>query len=391
MKQTLKKRYAFLLLVCMLTVSAGSIFPVNAAAKTARTVYTAFGDSIAAGYGLDGYSAGQTTAPADSYQALVADFLHTNSHNFAVTGDDSDACIQLLRSGAADNDLKNTDVITLSIGSNDLLLPFIQIVMDYFDIDPQSIDQSMFENGFQMPRLDSSKIKEYYKQSDQLLAQLRDNETLHAQAAAFPGQLQTILSLLRQKAPAAEIYVTNIYNPFMSIPLIGTMAERYIDEINQAFSTDDPLYTLIDVYTPFRKEVLTNVRFDLENLTDSNPDPHPSVQGHKVIAQQITAALKKNHTPKPAAIQSLTSAKNVKLRAKLKFSADADSCQIRYAASKNGTYQTLGSTSKKTYQTNTAKLKKGKTYYVKVRSVRTIKGVTYYGKFSSAKAVKILT
>lgn len=389
MKQTFKKRYAFLLLVCMLTVSAGGIFPVNAAAKTDKTVYTAFGDSIAAGYGLDGYSAGQTTGPADSYQALVADFLHTNSRNFAVTGDDSDACIRLLRSGTADGDLKNADVVTLSIGSNDLLLPFIQIVMDYFDIDPQSIDKSMFENGFQMPQVDPSTIKEYYKQSEKLLAQLRDDETLHARAAAFPEQLQTILSLLRQKAPAAEIYVTNIYNPFTSVPLIGTMAESYIQEINQAFSTDDPLYTLVDVYTLFRKEALTNVRFDLENLADINPDPHPSVQGHKVIAQQITAALKKNHMPKQAAIQSLTSAKNAKLSAKLKFSADADGCQIRYAASKNGTYYTLGSTSKKTYRTNTAKLKKGKTYYVKVRSFRTIKGVTYYGKYSSAKVVKI--
>jgi len=60
------KRYAekgfctVLLLLCML--SAALYRPVTANAKDAadKTVYAAFGDSIAAGYGLDGYSHKQT-------------------------------------------------------------------------------------------------------------------------------------------------------------------------------------------------------------------------------------------------------------------------------------------------------------------------------------------
>ena len=108
-----KKICTVFMLLCLLTayVSA-SLQTLYAAKKSDRSNYAAFGDSIAAGYSLDGYADGQATVPADSYQALVAAFLKTQSGNYAVSGDNSDDCLALLRSGKADQDLADADVIT---------------------------------------------------------------------------------------------------------------------------------------------------------------------------------------------------------------------------------------------------------------------------------------
>lgn len=394
-----KRICSFLMLLCMLVTSI-SVCPDAAYAKGSKqpAVYTAFGDSIAAGYGLNGYSDSPDTpaAPAESYQALTAAFLQTDSRNYAVTGDNSDDCIEFLSSGKADTDLAASDVITLSIGSNDLLLPFIQIVMDFFQIDPAAIDPTLIEdqiqNGFTLPQMDISQMAEYYQQANALLAELSDHATLHAQARAFPEKFQTILSLLQEKAPGAEIYVTNIYNPFAFLPQIGELADSYIREINQAFSADASDYTLIDVYTPFQEQELTNIHVDLKQPSKISLDPHPSVQGHAVIADLVVRALKNAHQPEPAVLRSLESDSKKKLTAEIKLPAGADGYQLLYATAKKGPYKKLGDrdSDQKTFQTSSKKLKSEKTYYIKVRSYQVIKGVTYYGKDSNILKIKIV-
>lgn len=395
MKNERKKRiYCIFVLLCMLTVSlSASLQTIYAQKNAEKTSYTAFGDSIAAGYGLDGYSDDQAKAPADSYQTLVAKFLHTQSVNYAVTGNNSDDCIQLLRSATADEALADTDIITLSIGSNDLLLPFIQIVMDELQIQPETLDPASIEeqlkNGFTIPSADLSEMAEYLKKVEQLMEQLSDNATLHAQAAAFEEKFQTILAILHEKAPNADIYATNIYNPFASVPKIGELADIYIQEINQAFSDKAADYTLIDVYTPFHEKELTNVNIDFKQPYRLQLDPHPSVQGHAAIAELITEAIKQTYAPNAAVLKSLSSGSKKKLTVKATLPSDADGYQVLYATSKNGNYKTLGNTNKKTFQTNSKKLKSKKTYYIKLQSFKVINDVTYFGKDSKVKKVII--
>lgn len=389
-----KRLLSVIAALCLLAVSLGqSMTGASAGAKAQSTAYVAFGDSIAAGYGLDGYSDTQTGVPAQSYQALVADFLQTDSRNYAVSGHNSDDCLAILDSGAADTDLAGADVITISIGSNDLLLPFIQIVMDYFDVTPEQM-AALFPQDGSTPAMpgQAELMKLYLKYSPMipgLVRELTDNATLHEKAQAFPEKLQFILDKIHEKAPNAEIYVTNIYNPFAFVPQLGDMGDIYIREINHAFSDSAEDYTLVDVYTPFQQKNLTNVSIDPSNLSGMNADPHPSVEGHRAIADEIIRLLKKNHAPKAATLKSAASSKKTRLTLKVKPASDADGYQIRYAAKKDGAYKTLAAASSATYKTNSAKLKSGKTYYFKVRSYKTLKGVTYYGKYSSTKKVKI--
>lgn len=358
---------------------------VNAA--SGKNVYAAFGDSIAAGYALDGYSDGQKTAPKESYQALVGRFLKTDSHNYAVTGDDSNDCIEILNSEVADEHLAKADVITLSIGSNDLLLPFIYRLMKELEIDPGSIDPAN-----PMAGIDITSISKYYQKLKQLLLEFENDAQFHAQTAAFPEKLDTILSMLKEKAPNARIYVTNLYNPFLCVQGLGETADIYIKEMNEAFDADAEDYTLIDVYSPFKEDPsCTNFRMDLSSLTgaDINVDPHPSVKGHKTIASLITEAIKRDHAPKAATISNLKSSGKYKLSMKIKLDQNADKCQLIYATSKNGAYKKLAETSKKTFRTNTKKLKSKKTYYIKARSIKKLNGVIYYGKDSKASKLTV--
>ena len=167
------------------------------------------------------------------------------------------------------------------------------------------------------------------------------------------------------------------------------MADIYIQEINQAFSDKAADYTLIDVYTPFHEKELTNVNIDFKQPYRLQLDPHPSVQGHAAIAELITEAIKQTYAPNAAVLKSLSSGSKKKLTVKATLPSDADGYQVLYATSKNGNYKTLGNTNKKTFQTNSKKLKSKKTYYIKLQSFKVINDVTYFGKDSKVKKVII--
>ena len=190
-----------------------------------KTGYVAFGDSIAAGYGLEGYTADQDNPPADSYQAIISNFLKTSPANYAVTGDDSTDCINILESGNADNMLSDAGIITLSIGSNDLLKPFTGIVKETLGIteDIESLDPSQIEKYYS--NLDASSILEITAIANKLSNELKDNAILHEKAQAFSGNFNKIIDIINQKAPDASIYVTNIYNPYKDVMVLGDIAE----------------------------------------------------------------------------------------------------------------------------------------------------------------------
>lgn len=74
---------------------------------------------------------------------------------------------------------------------------------------------------------------------------------------------------------------------------------------------------------------------------------------------------------------------------KWKKVSDATSYQIYRSTSKSGTYSKIATVSSKTLSYKNKKLKKGKTYYYKVRAIRKINSITAYSSYSSVKSIKI--
>ncbi len=385
----MKKRIKPLLfLICMVSIAA-MLYTMCSNAGSSKTTYVALGDSIAAGYGLPGYSASQETPPADSYQSVVGSFLKTSPVNFAVTGDDSTDCINILNSGEADTALSDAGVITISIGSNDLLKPFIEIAKETFGITE--------ENG----SMDISSLEDYYADfkdaslidmlaiANDFADKLKDNKVLHEKAQAFSLNFNEIINILKEKAPQAEIYVTNVYNPYKDVMVLGNSADTYIKEINNTFTDNSEDYTLIDVYTLFAKENLVNTKFDISDLENINLDPHPSKEGHARIASAIIDALNAKHAPSKAKTGQVKSTAKNSITINLSCPSGKSGYEIEFATSKDGKWKKLKDTSKNKNQIKSTKLKSGKTYYFRARSYNSLNGVKYYSGYSQVKKAKI--
>ncbi len=114
-----------------------------------------------------------------------------------------------------------------------------------------------------------------------------------------------------------------------------------------------------------------------------------SAAGKWVLGQYNTRSGKKTTSYTPAKVQLVT-LKNVKSKkAKVTFKkvSNAAGYQIKYSTSKKFKNAKTTKITKTSYIIK--KLKKGKTYYVKVRAYRNANGKTYYGSYSGVKKVKI--
>ena len=84
-------------------------------------------------------------------------------------------------------------------------------------------------------------------------------------------------------------------------------------------------------------------------------------------------------------VSSLTNKKGKKAYIKWKKNSKSTGYQIRYVTGKSKAKTVKASSKTKTI----SKLKKGKTYKVRIRSYKKVSNVTYYSAWSKQKSVKI--
>lgn len=323
-----------------------------------HTKYVAFGDSIAAGYALATYPTTETKpemtpdtgdaypTPADAFVSLVGKELKEECaplivDNQAVSGRTSQQLLDQLKAGSYDAALADADVISVTIGSNDLLGTFIELVMDeieaVFGVNNDDVivyatfDKNRPAIHIIVKKFTNDTVTNLTTVINNLNEKLADNADLHAGCQTFKTVNQPeILKLLKEKAPEAEIYWTTLYNPFYGAQLdiktllpglegvvdqeiwdavpvldLSKYGARYIEEMNKAFDTNTEGYHVVDIYESFNKAGLTNVDISrndngtADDLTDDQLnlglDPHPNTSGHKVIADLLFAEIEKTY------------------------------------------------------------------------------------------------
>jgi lysophospholipase L1-like esterase len=273
------------MMVVSVFVSCSSADTKSAQANT-TVDYVALGDSIAAGYGLN--------ETENSYVDLISKELDSKTINLAVNGMTSSQLLEKLESGEYDEVLRQADFISVSIGSNDLLKPFISRVSNALGIsDPDDINREVIED-----------IKAKYKGNPILLFSLLgelnssiiNNEELYGFCDNFIfNNFPEILSYIRGINSSAQVVVNNIYNPYYGVSIygvydLGAIADSYINRINQAFVEDDD-YTLVDLYEVFKNPGLTNSNIDFSEPDTLNFDPHPNKDGHMMIFSAVNSSL----------------------------------------------------------------------------------------------------
>lgn len=239
------------------------------------------GDSIIEGYMLDNYE--------ESFDNLFADTLNLDLTEYSEMGNNSTDILNLLYTKELDEDIKNADMIVLSVGSNDLLdivfeieLPGIEI--DFYNNAAIDITDSNFNIGTALIGLND------FFTSQELISKMDDAYI------KFKNNWQEIIAYIKEINPDVKLIVNNLYNPFFNInvPLLdidfstaSQLVDEYILKMNEVIENNsNGNYIVIDVYHILRNNKLLNLdllRFEL--------DPHPNQKGQKKIYEEYLKQL----------------------------------------------------------------------------------------------------
>lgn len=250
------------------------------------------GDSIAKGYGSTDYN-------TDSFGAILGQKMSADVTNLGIIGLDSSGLIEKLQTEKFQTAIKDADVICLSIGSNDLLKPFLSSFASIIGVEGE--EKELFVKI--QDKLAKTAKQNPVKAADLLskaMKKLTDNKELWKACKNFSGQFKEITDIIHEINPDVLIYADNVYNPYygvayeyegISVFNISQLCEPYIQKINEAFVKSDD-YTVVDMYSIFRQTGYTHVKSgSVENMGDINMDPHPNDEGYRMMADYIYTKL----------------------------------------------------------------------------------------------------
>lgn len=238
---------------------------------------TVLGDSIAAGYGLEGHERDREPCyQCRSYANILAEkySLEAGSkyYNDAVSGATSADLLTLLDNESVAKHIKSSDTIIISIGGNDLL----HLITDAL------INASGGDT-------DISKLTPI-----QLMSIVKEiSEGVPAALEGFEENLVKIMTKLRSVNPQALVIVQTLYNPFESFEQfkeLESMSNAALEEFNGIITSNaadkdgNTRYITVDIAGAFKGKAL-----EATNIADM--DIHPNAQGHTIIAELLDSEI----------------------------------------------------------------------------------------------------
>ena len=284
-----------LISLCMVLVLCLSLLPITVLA--ASNSYVALGDSITTGYGLG--------SEEQSFAKIVAEENgYTLNDDLATDGATSGDLLGVVTDQANAETLKNADLITITIGGNDLMGALYQFLADKYnetnepDISAQDVQDALAgKEG--TTNLQSALIGV----ATSAIGDFAESDAATAALKTFGQNLASIITAIKTVNPDVTIIVANQYNPYAYafssfLPAIVEAFKEGVKALNTAIQTGATLYgyEVADAYTSFEKAEKNpcNASFAPMNL-----DFHPNAYGHKLIAAAITAKLPETPEPEP--------------------------------------------------------------------------------------------
>ncbi len=294
----MKKRIlSVLLTLCMIAF----LMPMTVSAS--GQTYLALGDSISTGYGLD--NAGTEAFPSLLKNQLGSDYTLVNK---AVNGETTSSLLARLSTTEYQNAVIDADLITITIGGNDLMAILYSFLADEMNMSADQVKATL-ESGTDMTALTAA-------------ANAINSGSFVPSAvdiAAIAVRFASVISTIKALNPDAMIITATQYDPYKYLTyqinslysLLPSFAPDYIPladaiiklsgTINSALSTLNGMlrsgsgYTVADVYSVFNgsSEQLCNASILMAGLSvkSINMDFHPNAQGHRMIASCIASVL----------------------------------------------------------------------------------------------------
>lgn len=268
------------------------IFPIMSFANSNFTTYVALGDSIAYGYGL-------ANRDNDSYASKVRqkyNISQSNFQNLAVSGMTCAEYYEKIQEEEYTSAIENADLLTVSIGSNELLGLVTKAVSDVTGV---PIDSPNFVQEAQNVFLSASML-EKIKMLTEIYNTFTSEEMklqIEASINSYEDNWSKSIQYIKEINPDITIVATEFYNPYYEISLgsydLGGFVDENIQKMNEILhenSNSESEYKIAKIYDAFNttNPRLTNVNI---SMSDLNVDPHPNVLGHEVICTKIMDAL----------------------------------------------------------------------------------------------------
>ena len=262
------------------------IFPLNmlmpktAVANTTIGVidYVSLGDSIA--YGLSAPSGQGYSDLFYTYLQSKPELAGLKLYNLAKPGLESSDLLNELKSDSnVKGALENANIVTVSIGGNNLLGPVIRSVATAYHLDLS--DPQLNVNLGKALKNDKNQTNTLL---DLALSGTLDTE-LNTGVGKFESDWPQMIRLIKAMAPKSQICVLTVYNPFSQDDLLFSLFDPYVQQINKTIKAENG-YSIADIYTCFLQgSALKPLNYD---LLQGQTDPHPTQQGHKMISQTLS-------------------------------------------------------------------------------------------------------
>lgn len=243
------------------------------------------GDSIATGYGLDGYISGDNFSAADSF----ANRLGAGYDGYVNYARDGQTSAELLEAVCTDEavqaSVSEADTVIISAGGNDFLIPMIT-----------AVQASVMSNKAILNELAEGKITIEQAMNEAMTGNTADIGASIIEAAESVDinesieNITGIIGEITENNPDCQIYILTVYNPFdgtVGMDSFSQTAEELLPLMNDGITgladSADNVYA-VDVYDAFRGR-------SVEYTNILSMDIHPNKTGHDVIFDLVSEAV----------------------------------------------------------------------------------------------------
>ena len=286
-----KRILSTLLALCL----ALSLLPASAlAAGGEQKSYVALGDSITTGYGL--------TENETGFAKQVADSNGYTLTNLAQDGATSTDLLEVVKSEANADTLKNADLITITIGGNDLMDALYAYLAEEYN--KQNSDTPITAEDVKASL--AGEEEAVVEQTTMLgfaisnISDFQSSSIANSSYNALGYNFVEIIETIREINQNAQLIVVNQYNPYshltagisgLDLSSVISAFDSAVQALNVGISSGEAIagYTVADVYTKFKEA--ENNPCNASVSPSINLDFHPNAAGHGLIADTISALL----------------------------------------------------------------------------------------------------
>lgn len=290
----MKKRLLTVLMILMLLIT---LMPMQAFAEKPEAEeglkYLNIGDSIAVGLSAEeGYSY------YDLYAEHLFDLGLMWSQNISQEGLDTSELLEILAmvmDPSSSNPeilalrwaIQNADVISISIGGNNLLTP---VIRHTFLIASYVYGTSITDEETLISAVRLGGELKYLQLMGMFMQSVMTGDLgieLKIGSETFVEEWPMILDAIETINPNAEIIGMSLYNPIDNVdqPELFMLYETLIRPMNKAIMKTQDRISLSNVYNAFKRNP-DAVMFDMR-LETFWPDPHPTTLGHALIFEEM--------------------------------------------------------------------------------------------------------